>query len=421
MQIFLPPFTALLVVVSLFCAMPASAATASKQEKIQNSIELDAAKEREQGNAEDPLTSRQSEKSENPSLQTIKPNTFSFYTSLRFRYRQTTHETIFADGGTRAGINGEYQIFPNYWVLGRGEMGFKLFDNIDQIFDPGGQGNERNGEDVFLRLGYVGLETPSTFLTFGKNWSTYYQVASFTDRFQGTGAGASGTFNAGTDGGASGTGRADNVFQTRLHIKNPKGLLSFYKPFNLNLQFQPGEKIPNARAARYQYSAGLSAILERWDNLKGGIAVNYAPIHSEDTEYLKTIGLQGNDICVLLGAQWFGKKWYAATTFSWLDNHMATQDGIYFRAWGSEGYGHYHILDKVWLVGGWNYLEPQRGEDQVGSYVLRYVVLGLRYTFKDFQRMIYANIRFDSSRLSSKSDEELSNVYTIGVRWDFDW
>ncbi len=419
MQISLSPFTALLIAATLSITVPASAAT--DQEKIQNSIELDAAQEREQGDAEDPLASRQSDKTNNPSLQSIKPNSFSTYTSLRFRYRQTTHETIFADGGTRAGINGEYQIFPDYWVIGRGEVGFKLFDKIDQIFDPGGQGNDRNGEDIFLRLGYVGLETPSTFLTFGKNWSTYYQIASFTDRFQGTGAGASGTFNAGTDGGASGTGRADEVFQTRLHIGNPRGLLSRYKPFNLNLQFQPGEKIPHAQSTRYQYSAGFSAILERQDNLKIGIAANYAAIASEDLSSLESIGIQGDDLSVLLGFQWFGKKWYAATTFSWLDNHMTTQNGIYFKAWGSEGYGHYHIWDKVWLVGGWNYLEPQHGEEQAGSYVLRYVVLGLRYTFKDFQRMIYANIRFDSSRLSSTSNEELSNVYTIGVKWDFDW
>jgi predicted porin len=421
LQIPFLPFTALLTAVSLTAAGVCPASAEDVQEKIQDSIELDAAKEREQGNVEDPLSSRQSEKTNNPDLQTIKPNSFSLYTSLRFRYRQTSDESIFADGGTRAGINGEYQIFPTYWVLGRGEMGFKLFDNIDQIFDPSGQGNERNGEDIFLRLGYVGLETPSTFLTFGKNWSTYYQVASFTDRFQGTGASASGTFNAGTDGGPSGTGRADNVFQTRLQIKNPRGLFSFYKPFNLNLQFQAGEKIPFARSARYKYSTGFSAILERWDNLKGGIAVNYAPIYSENLPLLEDIGIQGDDISVLLGFQWFGKKWYAATVISRLDNHMATQDGIYFSAWGSEGYAHYHVGDKIWLVGGWNYLEPQHGEEQAGSYVLRYAVLGLRYTFKDFQRMIYANIRFDSSRLNSDNNEELSNVYTIGVRWDFDW
>ncbi len=30
---------------------------------------------------------------------------------------------------------------------------------------------------------------------------------------------------------------------------------------------------------------------------------------------------------------------------------MATTNAIYFDAWGSKGYGHYHIFEKIWLVG----------------------------------------------------------------------
>ena len=48
-------------------------------------------------------------------------------------------------------------------------------------------------------------------------------------------------------------------------------------------------------------------------------------------------------------------------------------------------------------------------------------MLGLRYTIKDFKRMIYANIRFDKSRLDSQSEDEVGNVYTIGIKWDLDW
>ena len=72
-------------------------------------------------------------------------------------------------------------------------------------------------------------------LTAGKNWSTYYRVASFTDRFQGTGASASGAFNAGTDDGYTGTGRADGFIQTRGLVNTFK-TTSILKPLNLNLQ-----------------------------------------------------------------------------------------------------------------------------------------------------------------------------------------
>jgi hypothetical protein len=46
------------------------------------------------------------------------------------------------------------------------------------------------------------------------------------------------------------------------------------------------------------------------------------------------------------------------TTLSWMDNHMTTEDGVYVSGWESEGYRHYQLADRWWLVGGWNYLEP---------------------------------------------------------------
>lgn len=105
-----------------------------------------------------------------------------------------------------------------------------------------------------------------------------------------------------------------------------------------------------------------------------------------------------------------------------LDSHMATKEGFYFNAWGSEGYGHYQLFEHIWLVGGWNYLEPRSRNSRTINYVLRYGVLGLRYIFKGFQRMVYVNARIDSSHLTDKdAAQALGDVYTIGMRWDFDW
>lgn len=420
------PFIFFLFFIVLFILNgSATAATKTPQvytkESIQEEITQEATREREQAASEDPLDQRQSEKIDNPALHEIMPNRYTFYGSLRLRYRETDLKTVLGDGGTRLGTDGAWQFVPDYWLLGRIEAGFKLFDNLDQLLDPGSQGDGTITDDIFLRLAYVGIEFPKAFLTYGKNWSTYYQIASFTDRFQGTGADASGTFNAGTDGGASGTGRADKVWQTRLQIEHPWKFVAHLNPFSINLQYQAGEKIPHAQGIRYNDSFGISAILERTDNFKTGIALNYATIDKNDLPHLKTIGIDGNDLALLYGFQWFGEKWYASTVFSYLANHMATADGTYFDAWGTEGYGHYQLFDNIWLTGGWNYLEPMRDQKQVGRYVLRYAVLGLRYTFKEFQRMVYANIRFDNSRLTRTGTDDVGNTYTIGIRWDFDW
>lgn len=418
----------ILFLILIFSPIPGASTTTEAEtqqgyteESIQEEITQEATREREQAASEDPLDQRQSEKTDNPALHEIMPNRYNFYGSLRLRYRETDHQSVFGDGGTRLGTDGAWQFVPDYWLLGRLEAGFKLFDNLDQLLDPGSRGDGTITDDIFVRLAYVGVEFPKAFLTYGKNWSTYYQVASFTDRFQGTGADASGTFNAGTDGGGSGTGRADQVWQTRLQIEHPWKLVAHLNPFNINLQYQAGEEIPYGHGARYNDAFGISAILERTDNFKTGFALNYATIAKDDLPYLETIGIDGNDLALLYGFQWFGEKWYASTVFSYLANHMATADGIYFDAWGTEGYGHYQLFDRIWLTGGWNYLEPMGDQQQVGRYILRYAVFGLRYTFKGFQRMIYTNIRFDNSRLTSTSTKNAGNTYTIGIRWDFDW
>jgi len=423
------PFLILSIIIIVFFLLPLTTANSTETlpsnkdttETIKEEIIQVVTREREQSAEEDPLTARQSVKIDNPVLHEITPNRFSFYGSLRMRYRSTDIESLLGDGGTRVGTDGAWQFIPEYWLLGRFEVGFKIFDHLDQIIDPGSQGNGTIVDDIFLRLAYVGVEFPKAFLTYGKNWSTYYQVASFTDRFQGTGGDASGTFNAGTDGGSSGTGRADQVWQTRLQINHPWQIISHLKPFNLNIQYQAGEKIPHSRKQRYDHSFGISAIMERSNNFKTGFALNYAAIKKKDRAKLRTIGLNGDDLALLYGLQWFGEKWYFATVFSYLLNHMATNDGYYFDAWGNEVYGHYQIFDRIWLTGGWNLLQPLHDQKQAGAYKRQYAVVGLRYTFKDFQRMIYANIRHDNSKLSSDSSKDVGNTYTIGVRRDVDW
>ena len=99
-----------------------------------------------------------------------------------------------------------------------------------------------------------------------------------------------------------------------------------------------------------------------------------------------------------------------------LENHDTTDDGIYFNGWGSEFYGQYHLFDRLWLIGGFNVLEPDSDQVQARDYRVRYGVLGLRYTFDDFRRMIFVNVQIDDGFTADGT--QASNIYTIGVRWD---
>ena len=373
-------------------------------------------REREQGAEEDPLAQRQIDMVENLEDVIEEPDAFSLYGSIRIRHRTTEQTSFWGDGGSRVGVDGQWQYLPEYWLFGRAEAGFNILDKLDLLLDNGDRPpGAKFGDDVFLRLAYVGIETPEYMLVAGKNWSTYYRVTSFTDRFQGTGASASGTYNAGTDGGYTGTGRADSALQTRVIIDAFEDNEDF-KPLSLNLQIQQDRPIPQIDNAHYKTSFGLSSVLHTNNNFSAGIAYNNAGIDEEDLPALKQYGIDGNATALALGMRWYDDEWYLGTVVSWLDNHETTDKLIYFDGTGMEIYGQKRLHKQWWGVGGWNYLKPDSSETQAGVFKINYYVLGVRYSFRKFSQMIFANIRFENSRLQDGTRP--GNVYTIGVRWD---
>ena len=376
----------------------------------------DEVRDRELDAEEDPLARHQSELVETPEEVIAEPDEFRLYGSLRIRYRDTDSGSLWGDGGSRFGLSGRWQFKPEYWLFGRGEAGFNLLDTADLLFNRGDRPPDSHlGDEVFLRLLYVGVETPEYMLTAGKNWSSYYRVSSFTDRFQGTGGSAGGTYNAGTDGGNTGTGRADGVIQTR-GLVNAFKPISVLKPLNLNLQIQHGQPIPKVQDKNYKTTIGLSSVLETDYGLAFGLAYNHANIDSADLPSLSVNGIDGDAAALVLGTRWYGNDWYIGTIVSRLKNHETTDQSIYFDGTGWEVYGQYRVFKKWWAVAGWNKLEPDSGEVQAGAFNVDYGVIGVRYSFQGFRQMIFANARLESSHTTDGL--EIGNVYTIGVRWD---
>jgi predicted porin len=369
--------------------------------------------ERELTAGEDPLVPKISELQGKPAYQYKDHTSIKLYGSARLRYAKTDHQGDWDDGGSRVGLNGELQFRPQFWLLGRAEVGFNIFDAVDNVL--GASDRLRDDGAASARLLYGGVQTPSTTLTLGKNWSSYYQVSGITDRFEVFGSDASGTFNALTDGGASGTGRADNVLQGRFSIDSLPEKWQL-KPFKLNVQLQHGESIPQINGAEYSHSLGISALLESNSEKVIGIAYNQAFIDNEDLPALKAQGINGDARALVIGTRQFSDKYYVGTTLSRLENHETTDDESYFDGWGWEVFGSYNFANRWWMIGGWNLLEPDQNEALAGDYRLRYGVLGVRFTFDEFRQMIFSEIRLDDSR--NADGTRPGNVYTIGVRWD---
>jgi hypothetical protein len=201
------------------------------------------------------------------------PASLDFYGSGRvhivnaFDVETSERETNISDGQSRVGARGEWEYSPGWSLMGRAEFGFDLVDQFSTRGSVDGNGG------LTARLAFAGIDSEYLTLVYGENWSAYYQIAGITDRFAIFGGSASGVYNAGTSGGATGTGRAEDVVQARLYIEHPDWMSSF-KPFNLNVQYQQSQPIPRVDSAKYEYGYSASAWLETETEFGIGLAYN---------------------------------------------------------------------------------------------------------------------------------------------------
>jgi outer membrane protein N len=382
--------------------------TLSKQDSADSAVPTEA-EQRELGADENPQAVSEIQRDAKAKTEPEHTTGFDIYGSARVRYREKNDEGEWQDASSRLGVEADWLIRPDYYLFARYEGGFNVLARADSEEGLGAI------EDTFItRLLYAGMDLPNGHIVAGKNWSPYYEVAAFTDRFEGTGGAASGTFNALTDGGPTGTGRADRAIQSKLSLNFLPHTV--FKPFDLNLQLQQGNPIPFGDGADYDTAVTASAVMATRANLSIGLAYNYAGIDMEENPSLQNIGISGSARAVLGGVRAFGDRWYAGLTGARLNNHETTDEGVYFNGWGSEFYGQYRLTDRLWPVGGYNILKPDSDQVQAGDFLISYSVLGLRYSFEDFRRMIWANVRISDGFAADGTPGE--NVYTIGFRWD---
>jgi predicted porin len=364
---------------------------------------------------EDPEAQRRSAMQEQPGLEEQWPK-IDFYGSVRlhginyFNEEGEYTELSLGDGASRIGIRGEWEFKKDWWLFGRAEMGF---DVLDTFTEKGT--NESDDHKLDSRLLYGGINSDRLSLIWGKNWSSYYQIAGMTDRFSIFGGEAAGVYNAGTDGGATGTGRADDVLQIKLYTSSLKALR--IKPFNLNLQYQQGQPIPHVEGKKYGKAWGASAWLESQNDFGVGIAWNQAIIDDLEDPVIRGAGISGDARALAVSFRFFGDRWYSALVVSRLENIETTNALKYIDGYGAELYTQWEFKDRWWMVAGANWLKPDSDDEDAGLYEVAFGVLGLRYTFDSFKRMLYAEYRLDYGTLVDGVPR--GNEITIGVRWDF--
>jgi predicted porin len=365
---------------------------------------------------EDPEAQRRSQIEEEPELRITWPS-LQFYGSARlhvinnFDAENKLTDTNLGDGASRVGVRGEWQVGRKFSLFGRFEGGF---DVIDTFTPKAGDENE-DKQGLRNRLFYGGIDSKNLTATFGKNWSAYYKIAGMADRFSIFGGSAAGIYNAGTDGGATGTGRADEVLQARIYTNSLKALR--IKPFNLNVQYQEDQPIPQVEGRRYGSAVGASAWLESLSDQGFGVAFQRTEVEDPEDPQIRSAGIDGDAEALALAFRKFGDRWYAALVVAWLENINVTDQKKYVNGRGAELYIQWEFSDRWWLIAGGNWFKPYSDDPEAGEYDVLYGVIGLRFTLDSFNRMLYAEYRIDDSRLYDGTIRK--NELTLGFRWDF--
>jgi hypothetical protein len=190
--------------------------------------------------------------------------------------------------GSRVGFDLRFKV-KKVTYFATSELGINMFRNdvsfrAEASTDGGfltldqGQANQ-----VFAtRSGYIGADFgKGGQLTIGKQWGAYYDVSGYADRFNVFGGQASNTYNGGTDGGLTGTGRADQavVYRNKFGPLSIAGQLQFRSVANdeavanlggsVQLQLMKGLKI----GAGYMQTALADFIVENTAGMDGDPAI----------------------------------------------------------------------------------------------------------------------------------------------------
>lgn len=392
--------------------------TEEEQEQVEEVLEEagDTARGKEAALNEDPEAQRRSQLEEEPILRSLWKG-IQVYGSVRLHginnFNEDNELTEFSlgDGASRIGIRGELPLGKKWRVFGRAESGFDVLDT----FTAKGSNEENPEKGLTKRLLYGGFDSENLTVAWGKNWSAYYKIAGMTDRFSIFGGSAAGVYNARTDGGPTGTGRADDIVQVRIYTNLLKTLN--IKPFNLNLQYQYGRPIPWVEDRYYGSAYGASAWLETKKDRGIGLAAQVSTINNLDDPRIRGAGIDGDAKALAVAFRSYGDRWYAALVLARLENIMTTELNQYVDGYGAELYAQWQFKDRWWLIGGSNWFGPDSDDPEASDYQVHYYVLGLRYTFDSFNRMVYLEYRMDNGLLHDGTPRR--NELTVGVRWDF--
>ncbi|HEV8548649.1 MAG TPA: porin [Polyangiaceae bacterium] len=316
------------------------------------------------------------------------------------------------NNSSRVGVMAEQTVLGDIKVLGQGEWKMNLGQgdtsyNVTENPDSGfGTFQSKTSQALTTRLGFIGLKLGRYgTLTLGKQWGVYYDVSGWTDLYIVFGTHGSSTFNAGTDGGQTGEGRANEALAYRVALG----------PLRLGIQAQfegakPGAVDTVSASAIYQLTKGLRA----------GVAYSHAFLNLGST----LVGYDGGDGQALTGGLVFDDAgWKFALVDTWTHNHEAVSTAsasVVYDTLGAELFASRRFGELLMLVAGFDYAIPRQLDARFvnPNYGTRDVLGSVRWLLdRKAASFVYLEGRTGATRDASGSRAE--DVVMLGIRFNY--
>ncbi|WP_082859370.1 porin [Microbulbifer sp. Q7] len=374
----------------------------------------------------------------------------------------TFGDTQMQDGASRIrfGLN-----IPAYdlWDTGFNvEWGIAAISSAQDLLIQGDQQvspADRN-QSFYLRQGHAFAKHPKWGdFSAGKQWGVYYEVTYITDWYNVSGGLASGTYGLNTDGGATGTGRADSALAWRKKWEFDAG------EFKIGVQYAshvadlaisvddiagPDTRLVCPRGdCEYGISHGIAAVyradigdgffigaaynrvkldIASQDGLIFDTSVTPPVLIRDDFAFNASSNIWTTAVGTYYGKEAFAKGFYGAFVYQRSQNNQLAPIGSvtgitnFFDARGSESF-----LSYTWgadncysFYGGHNYLESDDPEFNAAlldadKYRLEQYYLGFQYRWNERVRIYFENA-FDGSNAVASPDYDSFNA--IGIRID---
>ncbi|MBV7315954.1 porin [Shewanella sp. NIFS-20-20] len=354
-------------------------------------------------------------------------------------------ETDMANGWSRIYFTSEHQLTNGWSAFSKFEWGVNPFGNTTVNVNDNNEFSNSTSNFLNNRLGYVGLSHDKFGqVSFGKQWSVWYDVVGATNQPFAFDGNASGTYTYNkADGSFNGTGRADKAIQYR----NAFGDFSFGVQLQLqqddfqvdeilNVNPFPPQNFANGSAiaanpmttVEYKNTYGFSATYAMSDKLNlmvGGNMGEFDAITSKgvsfsETDYIYGVGMSYGD---------WNDGLYVAANVNKNQNHDTDNAGrLLPESVGIETLVSYKFDNNLRPFLSYNRLKASDSyADTYGSndeFDRQFVTAGVHYLWTK-QVTLYAEGRVDfsdftvSGDLAKLADAGEGNAVAFGVMYSF--